>query len=305
MNFEDLRGWADDDHQAALLVFCKTVGLIKGDVWRSIAEAAKSATDARIFFETYFHPVMSEDGRPMLFTGYYEPEISGARAQGGPYQYPIYAVPDDLKLSGLSRRDIDEGQPLAGKGLEIAWLCDPLDVFFLQVQGSGRVRLPSGDVIRVGFAAKNGLPYTSIGRVLIDRGIVTADEINPDVIREWVSDHGDDGRRLLWENESYVFFREVKEVSSQEGPIGVMGRSITPWRTIAVDPAHVLYGAPVWIEKPGLHRLMIAQDTGSAITGAQRADIFCGTGDAAGRSAGQINDTGRMITLLPKAMTDA
>lgn len=301
LRFEDLKGWADDDHQAALTVFRNTVDLIDGDAWRSIEGAAQTAADARTFFETCFDPVLIEDGQDMLFTGYYEPELSGALTQGGIYQHPIYAVPLDIALPYFTRRQIDEDQPLAARGLEIAWLADPVDVFFLQVQGSGRIRLPDGEMIRVGFAAKNGHPYTSIGKVLIGNGAIAPDQINPDTIRAWVQANGDAGRALLWENESYVFFREIGDVPIDQGPLGAMNRSITAGRSIAVDPEYTPFGAPVWIEKQGMHRLMVAQDTGSAIKGAQRADIFCETGAEAGR----INDAGLMITLLPKGMTDA
>jgi membrane-bound lytic murein transglycosylase A len=178
-------------------------------------------------------------------------------------------------------------------------------VFFLHVQGSGRLRLSDGNVMRVGFGAKNGHPYTSIGKALIARGVFGADSVSPEAIKAWVQQNGQAGRALLWENESYVFFREVSEVPADKGPLGAMNRSITQSRSIAVDPAFVTLGAPVWIEKQGaepMNRLMIAQDTGSAIKGAQRADIFFGTGDEAGAQAGKIKDGGRIVVLMPKTM---
>jgi membrane-bound lytic murein transglycosylase A len=307
LQFADLNGWADDDHQAALRVFRVTADLMDGSAWGVIADVAKSATNARAFFEDRFTPVLIEDDQEMLFTGYYEPELNGSRKQSGDYQFPIYAVPADLdpETPYLTRRQIEQDKPLAGQRLELAWLSNPVDRFFLQVQGSGRIKLPHGDMIRVGFGAKNGHPYTSIGKVLIARGVMQPDGVSPAAIREWVDANGDEGRNLLWENESYVFFREVNEVPVAMGPIGAMNRSITAGRSIAIDPRCIPYGAPVWIEKHGMHRLTIAQDTGSAIKGAQRADIFIGTGDLAGQEAGQIKDSGRMVALMPKGWRHA
>ena len=156
--------------------------------------------------------------------------------------------------------------------------------------------------MRLGFAAKNGRAYASVGQILIGRGALSPDRVSPDTIRDWIIAQGSKGREVLWENESYVFFRRIDDVPADEGPLGAMGRSVTPQRTVAVDPAYTPLGAPVWIEKGGsspMSRLMVAQDTGSAIIGPQRADIFFGTGDAAGRTAGAVKDGGRMVVLLP------
>jgi len=156
--------------------------------------------------------------------------------------------------------------------------------------------------MRVGYAGKNGRNYTSVGRALVDRGVYTLDQVSSPVIRQWVQDNPADGQALLWLNDSYVFFRIIDEVPAEKGPLGAMNRSITPMRSIAVDPAITLLGAPVWIEKKGvdpLRRLMVAQDTGSAIKGAQRADVYYGTGDAAGAAAGAVKDQGRMVVLMP------
>jgi len=308
LSFGALQGWSDDDHQAALDVFLNTCRDMHDPRWSILCRHARhSDRTPKDFFERYFQPVLIEDGDPMLFTGYFEPELPGSRVRVDDYQHPIYAVPDDL-ISGepyFTRREIDEDQPLAGKGLELAWLTDPVDLFFLQVQGSGRVRLPDGSVMRVGYGGKNGHGYSSVGMALVDRGIYEPHQVSAAVIRNWVRQNRKEGRKLLWENESYVFFREVSEVPADRGPLGAMNRSITPHRSIAVDPAFVTLGSPVWIEKEGaepINRLMIAQDTGSAIKGAQRADIFFGTGDDAGRAAGQIKDGGRMVVLLPRTM---
>ncbi len=302
LSFGDLSGWAADNHQAAFDVFRTTCADVKQPDWVALRDMAH--TGPRDFFETRFCPVLIQDGGPMVFTGYFEPELRGARVRGGDYRHPIYAVPDDLVAGTpyFTRREIETEQPFAGRNLELAWLADPVDLFFLQVQGSGRIRLPDGDLMRVGFGAKNGRDYTSVGKALVKRGVFAPDQVTAATIRDWVHRNGATGRALLWENQSYVFFREVSDVPAHLGPLGAMNRSITAGRSIAVDPAFVPLGAPVWIEKAGrapLHRLMIAQDTGSAIKGAQRADIFFGTGLAAGLAAGAINDGGRMVVLLP------
>jgi membrane-bound lytic murein transglycosylase A len=191
---------------------------------------------------------------------------------------------------------------MEGRGLEIAWVDDPVELFFLQVQGSGRVRYPDGRMIRVGYGGANGHNYRSIGQELVRRGVYQPHQVSADVIKNWVRRNPVEGEDLLYHNDSYVFFREVSQVPAERGPLGAMNRSITTLRSIAVDPAFTPLGAPVWIEKEGadpLRRLMIAQDTGSAIKGAQRADVFYGTGDDAGRQAGRIKDPGRMVVLMP------
>ncbi len=307
LSFDDLNGWAADDHQAALDVFLNTCGDMRDPQWEVLCDFARTGPEPRGFFEKFFRPVLIEDGDPMLFTGYFEPELPGSRVRGDAYQHPIYAVPDDLVPGKpyFTRREIEEEQPLADKGLELAWLTDPVDLFFLQVQGSGRISLPDGTMMRVGYGGKNGRNYSSVGMALVDRGEFEPHQVSAAVIRNWVRRNRAEGRALLWENESYVFFREVSEVPAELGPLGAMNRSITPHRSIAVDPAFVTLGSPVWIEKEGaepINRLMVAQDTGSAIKGAQRADIFFGTGDDAGRAAGRIKDGGRMVVLMPATM---
>ena len=300
LQFDDLDGWADDDHQAAMDVFLSTCGDMRDPGWSSLCAVAGQGQEARSFFERFFTPVLIDDGQDALFTGYYEPELRGSLNRGGPYQYPLYRLPSNP--TEFSRREIEETSAFEGQGLEIVWIDDPVDVFFLQVQGSGRVKLDTGGVIRVGYGGANGREYSSIGLELVSRGIYAAHQVSADVIRNWVRSNGEEGRQLLWANESYVFFREVNEVPADMGPLGAMNRSVTPMRTVAIDPAYIPYGAPVWIEKNGadpLNRLMVAQDTGSAIKGSQRADIFFGTGDIAGRDAGRIKDGGRLIVFMP------
>lgn len=304
LRFSDLKGWAADDHRAALSVFRETCGDLDGPAWPALCAASEDQTDARRFFELFFRPVLIGGTEPALFTGYYEPELHGARKPDSRFRYPIYRTPPDL-VPGTpwhSRREIAEQGLLRDRGLEIAWLDDPVDAFFLQIQGSGRIALADGTAIRVGYGGKNGHEYRSIGKELVRRGIYAPHQVSAQVIRAWVKRNPEEGRELLLHNPSFVFFRELSRVPGDKGPLGAMNRSVTPMRSIAVDPEFVPLGAPVWIEKGGrapLHRLMVAQDTGSAIKGAQRADIFYGTGKAAGQTAGRVRDRGRMIVLLP------
>lgn len=303
LSFDDLDGWAEDDHASALATFVNTCGDMRDPDWTTLCRIAGTEPDPRSFFELLFRPVLIEDGGVALFTGYYEPELNGSRYRGGPYQYPLYRLPEEAKAGEWkSREEIEEEDLLSGRGLEIAWINDPVDVFFLQVQGSGRIRLDDGTAIRVGYGGKNGHEYRSVGLELVRRGEFEPHQVSAGTIRDWVDEQGEEGLELLHHNPSYVFFRELSQVPWDRGPLGAMNRSITTLRSIAVDPAYIPLGAPVWIEKEGhepMRRLMVAQDTGSAIKGAQRADVFYGTGDAAGRRAGAVKDSGRMVVLLP------
>lgn len=304
LDFPDLAGWDDDDHAAALDVFRNTCMDMDAPDWQSLCAVADNIENPRAFFELFFRPVLIEDGQDALFTGYFEPELDGSLRADGRFRHPVYRMPPEARRTAqwLSRREIEEGPLLQGRGLEIAWVDDPVELFFLQVQGSGRIRLPNGRTIRVGYAGSNGHDYRSIGVELVRRGVYQPHQVSAQVIKSWVSRNPLEGQELLRHNPSYVFFREVSEVPAERGPLGAMNRSVTTMRTVAVDPRYVPLGAPVWVEKGGespLHRLMIAQDTGSAIKGAQRADIFFGTGDLAGRAAGRLRDPGRMLVLLP------
>ena len=306
LDFADLEGWAADDHSAALAAFRRSCAAARGPNWAPLcgfAEAVDGKDAARAFFEMFFRPV--EIGSPpALFTGYYEPELLGSPVRTPRFAHPVYARPPEFDGKGIwhSRESIEARGLLRGRGLELVWLDDPVEVFFLQVQGSGRIRLPDGRMMRLGFAAKNNHPYRSIGAELIRRGVMTADQVSAQRIKDWARTDPARGRALLLHNPSFVFFRKLPELGPDQGPIGAMGISVSTLRSLAVDPAHVPLGAPVWIEKTGaepLNRLMIAQDTGTAIKGAQRADIFYGTGPAAGLAAGRIKDGGRMVVLLP------
>lgn len=304
LTFDQLDGWAEDDHAAALDVFRNTCRDMRSPDWRALCRAAEDQTNARTFFELFFRPVVIRDGARALFTGYFEPELDGSRRPSARYRHPVYRLPPEARRTNqwLTRSEIEESAVMKGRGLEIAWVDDPVELFFLQIQGSGRIRLPDGEYIRVGYGGNNGHEYRSIGVELVRRGIYNSHQVSAQVIKNWVRRNPAEGRALLRHNPSYVFFREVSEVPAERGPLGAMNRSITALRSVAVDPEYTPLGAPVWVEKDGkskLRRLMIAQDTGSAIKGTQRADIFFGTGDKAGREAGRLKDPGRMVVLVP------
>ena len=303
LEFSQLDGWESDDHAAALKVFLSTCGDMKSPDWKGLCRAAAEQTNAKAFFELFFRPVEISDGKPALFTGYFEPELDGDLYRSDRFRFPVYALPPEARDGRwISRRDMEETRAMEGRGLEIAWVDDAVELFFLQIQGSGRIRLPDGRFIRVGYGGKNGHEYRSIGQELVRRGVYNVHQVSAQVIKNWVRRNPTDGLELLRHNPSYVFFREVSEVPAHLGPLGAMNRSVTTMRTVAVDPRYTPLGAPVWVEKDGktkIRSLMIAQDTGSAIKGAQRADIFFGTGDAAGRKAGRLKDPGRMVVLMP------
>lgn len=304
LGFDQLDGWEKDDHAIALGVFRNTCHDMQDPDWNALCRLADTGPEPRQFFELFFRPVLIKDGKDALFTGYFEPELDGDLYQSSRYRYPIYAMPPEAVNANLwlTRRDILDSDVMKGRGLEIAWVDDPVELFFLQIQGSGRIRLPDGRHIRVGYRGANGHPYRSIGTELVRRGVYDAHQVSADVIKNWVKRNPVEGQELLRHNPSYVFFREVSEVPTDQGPLGAMNRSITAMRTVAIDPSIVRLGSPVWIEKDGenpLRRLMIAQDTGSAIKGAQRADVFLGTGDKAGRAAGKLRDPGQMMVLMP------
>ena len=304
LRFADLDGWATDDHRAALTSFRETCDLLEDADWvplcRLAADAGDSAEGARQFFELFFRPVVIGDP-PALFTGYFEPELAGSPVRTPRFAWPIYRRPPELQDGQvyLTRAQIEAGA-LRGRGLELAWLDDPVDVYFLQVQGSGRIRMPDGRVMRVGYAGRNGHAYRSVGQEMVRRGTHSMDQVSAQEIAAHVRNQA--GTELLNINPSYVFFRTVSNVPAEKGPIGAMARSITAFRSVAIDPDYTPLGAPVWVEKDGadpIRSLMVAQDTGGAIKGPQRADIFYGTGPAAGDAAGTVKDGGRMVVLLP------
>jgi membrane-bound lytic murein transglycosylase A len=289
---------------------------------------------ARVFFETHFTPHrVLHKAREGLLTGYYEPVLYGSRRREGRFQTPIYRRPPDLvnlvdeSMRGAQgqtlthARKTDDGlQPyptraeiesgaLRDRGLELLYLADPVDVFFMQIQGSGRIKLPDGTAIRVSYDGKNGHPYSSIGRHLIDTGQLAADQVSLRGLIMWLKADTERARKVMWHNASYVFFREL-EGEGATGPLGVLDIPLTPGRSLAVDAGVHAIGTPIYISAPTLthpslsgsfQRLMIAQDVGSAIKGPERGDIFFGSGPAAGRLAGVTKHAGNFFVLLPRA----
>lgn len=359
--FEDLAGWAEDDHAAALAAFGQSCTILErlpaarslrgdpqllvtaGDLQPACEKARNTASqDARSFFETTFTPfrIRNESGGDDtdlgLITGYYEPEMKGSRTKTQTFTSPVLARPADLVSVDLGDfRDALRGQRIAGRvvdghlvpyedraaivsgaldphALELIWLADPVDNFFLQIQGSGRVVLvggpDDGKVIRLSYAGQNGHPYTAIGRPLIDRGHIPRAAMSMAAIREWLEANPDGAQEVMNLNASFVFFTELEVEHPELGPPGAQSALLTPGRSLAVDRSHHALGLPMWfeLENPSaaatdgpLRRLMVAQDTGGAIRGPVRADFFAGTGDQAGAIAGQMQDQGALTLLLP------
>ncbi|WP_088348414.1 MULTISPECIES: MltA domain-containing protein [Rhodomicrobium] len=343
LEFAAVPGWADDDHAAAFAAFRKSCGKLLTDAKEGdrIKPACELATmlpeklrreDARQFFENNFKPhLVKRPSTGAMLTGYFEPEIKGSLTPTPEYKIPIYALPSDLTLirqpsdrgtlaadltaarataGGLvpyyTRQEIEQGA-LAGRGLEIAYLADPYDAFVMQVQGSGMIRLPDGKTLRVGFAGKNGHPYSSIGKILVQAGQLQATSASLDQLLTWLRADPERGRQMMWENKSYPFFRVLDPSEAGEGPHGALGLPLMPGRSLAVDPRYHALGTPIWVSAPDMKdakgkpiaRLMVAQDTGSAIRGPVRGDFFFGSGDAAGRSAGVTKHICDFTVLIP------
>ena len=331
--FPELRGWSDDRVSEAIPAFLKSCKRIttrldvapldarprfadygRVGVWRELCEAATALPPqddaaARRFFETAFMPlsVVDYSAREGLFTGYYEIELNGSRRRQGRFQTPIYRRPPDLAQAvGYSRAEIEDGA-LAGRGLELLWVDDPTDAFFLEIQGSGRVRLKNGKIMRVGYDGQNGLPYVPVGRLLVERGIMPRSAVTMTAIRAWMEQHPEAGAALRRDNPSYVFFRELRG----DGPVGAEGVVLTAERSLAVDRSFIALGVPIWVEADErfasadpVRRLVVAQDVGGAITGPVRGDLFWGTGSAAAERAGVMNARGRYYLLLPRGVAD-
>lgn len=296
-------------------------GLTQGQDWAPACSAAASwpLDTAADFFARYFEAVQVGTGAAFA-TGYYEPEIAGARAQGGLYQTPIYRRPPDLidvdlgqfsdSLKGKSirgrvegqkfipyfaRADIVDSAALSTKGLELAWAADPIEFFFLQVQGSGRLRLPDGSIMRIGYDGQNGRDYTGIGRLMKERGLIQAGSMQD--IMAYLRANPEEGRAIMNENKSFVFFREL----TGAGPLGALGLPVTAEATVAADPRYVPLGAPVLLamDRAEPNGVWIAQDTGGAIKGANRFDTFWGAGERARTIAGGMSARGTSWLLLP------
>lgn len=296
------------------------------------AQSVKSPTkaSAKAFFEAQFVPHRITHNNPQgLLTGYYEPVMQGSRTAGGKFQTPVYRRPPDLvnvvaeterasKPDGLThvrqtaagvapfptRAEIEQGA-LAGKGLELLYLEDAVEVFFMHIQGSGRIHLTDGTTVRINYDGKNGYPYTSIGRYLIDQGLLEANKVSMQALGKWLRADKSRGQQVMWQNRSFIFFRELDD---SEGPMGAMSVALTPGRSLAVDTAYHTLGTPLYVSAPDLgratkdgsfNRLMVAQDVGSAIKGPERGDIYFGSGDKAGKLAGVTKHPGNFFVLLP------
>lgn len=333
----DIEGWSDDHLNEAFDAFLRSCRAIaKRPQWHAVCERAAlfSSSDddqLRQFFEENFQPfgVYNDDGSGVgLITGYYGPELRGSRDRDEFYRYPLYQQPDDLLIVDLDdvypelgryrlrgrvvgnrvvpyfdRGEIDNGSnPLQGQ--ELFWVADPVELFFLHIQGSGLIRLENDERVMVNYANQNGHPYRSIGKLLLDRQAMTRDQMSMQNIRRWVEQNPQEGRELLAENPSYVFFRALPD--DYQTPPGALGVPLTERRSLAVDPRTIPLGAPVFLATtiPGsdepLRQLMVAQDTGGAIKGRVRADFFWGMGNDAGKMAGRMKQDGRLWVLLPK-----
>ncbi len=297
-------------------------------LWSAPCQVAASlspgdTTAVRRFYETWFQPYQVQ--APGLFTAYYEPEVAGARTRGGIYQTPLLARPSDLVLGPpplddqrgqrpvgrmengrlvayWSRAEIEAGR-MGAAARPLLWLADPVDLFFLQVQGAGRVQLPDGTLVRVGYDGKNGQPYTPIGRVLADRHALAPQDVNMQSIRAWLAAHPDEARAVMDANADYVFFRVLNSDASM-GPPGALGVDLQPGRTAAVDRHSIPLAAPIFLDTTNpvtggvWRRLLLAQDLGTDINGPARTDVFLGAGDAAASQAGRMRQPGTEYLLL-------
>ena len=310
--------------------------------WRAVCADAtrlEDAAQAREFFEAQFAPYEARNGAEAegLFTGYFEPELRGATQAGGRYGVPLYGRPDDLvtvdlglfrpglagdRLAGrvadgalepyATRAEIDGGT-LAAQGLELVWVDDPVDAFFLHIQGSGRIAFEDGTTRRLAYAATNGHNYFAIGRSLVDLGALNHEDVTMPAIRDWLAANPERAPEVMQENASYVFFRWLEEGQGAEGPVGAQDVALTAGRSLAVDRRFVPMTVPIWLESAApdpdpakedrpLRRLMVAQDTGGAIRGPVRGDVFWGTGAEAGAVAGRMKHPGRYWLLLPRGL---
>lgn len=311
-----LPGWGNDNQFQALKAFRQSCKKLRGAPWDRVCSSAKTAVEqggnnaARAFFQTHFEAfkIILPGTKRGFLTGYFQPEVRGSRTPSAEFSTPIYRKPNDFRKPYLARAEIEQGA-LRGRGLELVYLASPVDAFFIHVQGSARIALTDGSVMRIGFAAKNGQPYTSIGKVLIDKGELQRENVTMESIRDWFARHPGRVSEITSHNKSFIFFREITGGDPALGPIGAQGIPLTTERSLAVDRKFHKLGLPFWIDarvpdgQGGLaafRQLMIAQDTGTAIVGAARGDIFFGSGDAAGRRAGPTQHNGDFYILLPK-----
>jgi membrane-bound lytic murein transglycosylase A len=348
LGFESLAGWNDDDHLAALRAFERSARMLAGGresarpaqpaspelvatARAALREGVAAERDPRLFFETQFRPfrVVPEDGAGFL-TGYYEPCVSGSMVETDEFRWPILARPADLVtfapntapsvfpagVSGARRLGDGSHVPYADRAeIEaerldpIVWVRDAVEAFLIQVQGSAQLEFPDGRRARLAYDGRNGLPYTSIGRILIETGEIAESAMSLSSLKAWLRIDGERGLKLMRRNRSFVFFKLVDDFDPRLGPVAGAGVALTALRSIAVDRTIWAYGLPCWIDAElpwagetarAFRRLMIAQDTGSAIVGPARADLFFGSGEAAGARAGAIRHEGEVVVLLPR-----
>ncbi|MEJ8475011.1 murein transglycosylase A [Roseibium algae] len=349
-SYSALEGWAEDDHRAALqsfLRFCKTpkAGFSNGPFRLSksrVTALCQSATAvstvdgqaARQFFETEFEPHLIE--AKGFVTGYYEPELSASRVKTAEFSAPLLKAPDGLVRITSSNRpknwpdNLSHGRKtsrgivplpdrgaimdgaLANEALDLVYLADPVEAFFVHVQGSARLKLVDGSVMRVGYAGKTGYPYSSVARILVQRGEGTPEQLTMEGLRRWFAKNPERRDELLAQNRSFIFFREVDIENPADGPIGAAGLPLVAGRSLAVDLDQITLGLPVFVQadlddlvdlkQHGTGKLVIADDTGSAIKGAARGDLFIGSGLEAGKLAGEIRHPARMTVLVPKPL---
>ncbi|HWE77069.1 MAG TPA: MltA domain-containing protein [Pseudolabrys sp.] len=334
LTFAEMKGWRGDDHRASYAAFVKSCRAILnsskaqrakramlGGLFVACQQAAKlqDPDDARTrqFFEDNFRPMRIAKAGDVdgFFTGYYETEVDGSPVKTAEYNIPFYGIPSKFKgrstvFGQYDRTQIESGA-IAGKGLTLCWVKDPIDVLFAQIQGSTRVKLPDGQLLRLNYIASNGKPYYPVGKYLIDQGIIARQDMSMDRIRDWMEANPVEGRALRDKNRSYVFFEKTPLLPTTQ-IIGAQGVPLTPLRSVAVDKSLHIYGTPIWIdanlpllsEEPStpFRHLVIAQDTGSAIVGPARADIFFGAGNLLGHVAGRIKDHGEFVMLVPKSV---
>ncbi len=324
----DLPGWASDDTATALATFirsCNALAVMPPDqplggiglpqqtggqagLWQNACNGAKDTPPgneaaARTFFQTYF-TAYQIDGSALI-TGYFEPEYPGSKNLAPGYTVPLYAKPADPDLANLSRAEIDSGA-LYRKTPVTAYLSSPVDAFMLQIQGSGRILLANGQILRVGFDGQNGQPYTPIGRILVADGDLAAGDVSFQSISAWLKDNPTQARGIMEQNARYVFIRPLGGLDDDEGAPGALGIPVTAGRSLAVDQTDIPLGAPVYlattdpITNAAIDRLTIAQDTGGGIHGANAADLFFGAGPDAEATAGRMQQTGTLYILLPR-----
>ena len=326
ISYNEIAGWADDQHFDAVTAFrnsCPKLAsgpdskiatdggekIVTASEWKRICDAAAGVPKgdnraARRFFEENFRPLVVQ--APGSFTGYFEPELRGSRAPSRLFTVPVYRKPPDLTDKPYyTRAEIEQGV-LKGKGLEVAWVQDAVSLFEAQVQGNGRVHLAEGGVLSLGFDASNNRPYTAIGSVLVEMGVMKREDVTWPAIRDWLKRNPAKGREVMRRNERYIFFKDTRSAAAT----GSQGVALVAQRSLAVDPTLTPYGTPIWIDttrpvlrKPGAteayRRLMVAQDSGAAIKGPARGDVFFGAGTQAADWAGRMVAGGRAIVLVP------